>query len=84
MERIDRSIEWTKADIFMIDMRSFNGGPRICPGQVFSTFETTYILARMAQEFKWVERRDAKMGWEPVVGLSTLNRLGAKVALAKA
>jgi len=62
----------------------FNGGPRICPGQVFSTFESTYILARMAQEFKSVERRDPKMEYESSIGLSTLNRLGAKVALAKA
>jgi cytochrome P450 len=65
-------------------VHSFNGGPRICPGQVFSTFETMYILARMAQEFKWVERRDSKVDWEPIIGLATLNRLGTKVALAKA
>jgi hypothetical protein len=43
-----------------------------------------YILARMAQEFKWVERRDSKVDWEPIIGLATLNRLGTKVALAKA
>jgi hypothetical protein len=38
----------------------------------------------MAQEFKSVERRDAKMEYESSIGLSTLNRLGTKVALAKA
>lgn len=65
-------------------MHSFNGGPRICPGQAFSTFESTYILARIAQQFKSVERREPKMKYEGMLGLSTMNRLGTKVALAKA
>jgi len=70
--------------VLTITPPSFNGGPRLCPGQVFSTFESTYIITRMAQVFKSVERRDPKMNYEASIGLSTLNRLGTKVALSRA
>ncbi|EME40774.1 hypothetical protein DOTSEDRAFT_37533 [Dothistroma septosporum NZE10] len=49
----------------------FNGGPRICPGQTFAVAESSYILARMAQEFKSVERRDPNLHWRPRVSLAT-------------
>lgn len=62
----------------------FNGGPRICPGQTFSLAEATYILTRLAQEFKAVERRDQSVRYKARIGLATSCRLGCKVALTKA
>ena len=37
----------------------FNGGPRICIGQQFALFETSYILVRLLQEFSAIETRES-------------------------
>ena len=37
----------------------FNGGPRICIGQQFALYETSYILIRLLQEFSAIESRES-------------------------
>ena len=38
----------------------FNAGPRICLGQNFAMTEASYVLVRMAQEFRTLRNRDAR------------------------
>lgn len=63
------------------NLHSFNGGPRICPGQQFALTEAAYVLARFMQHVESIERRDVEYDWAERVALVTKGRNGVKVAL---
>ncbi|KAK6004829.1 hypothetical protein QM012_007608 [Aureobasidium pullulans] len=58
----------------------FNAGPRICLGQQLALTEASYVTVRLLQEFGSVEPRDDKP-WTESLGLTCVNKFGAKVAL---
>ncbi|QMW36691.1 hypothetical protein AFCA_013178 [Aspergillus flavus] len=58
----------------------FNGGPRICLGQRYALTEASYVLVRMAQEFRGLESRDPG-SWEEGLVLTLCPRNGTKVGL---
>lgn len=58
----------------------FNGGPRICVGQRYALTEVSYVLVRMAQEFRVLESRDPGP-WEEGLALTLCSRNGTKVCL---
>jgi cytochrome P450 len=61
----------------------FNGGPRICVGQRYALTEVSYVLIRMAQEFRVLESRDVGP-WEESLTLTLSSRNGTKVSLTPA
>ncbi|RLL97488.1 hypothetical protein CFD26_101553 [Aspergillus turcosus] len=58
----------------------FNGGPPICIGQRYALTEVSYVLVRMAQEFRVLESRDPGP-WEESLALTLCSRNGTKVCL---
>lgn len=58
----------------------FNGGPRICIGQRYALTEVSYVLVRMAQEFRVLESRDPGP-WVESLALTLSSRNGTKVCL---
>lgn len=58
----------------------FNGGPRICLGQRYALTEASYVLVRMAQEFRGLESRDPG-SWEESLVLTVCPRNGTKAGL---
>lgn len=58
----------------------FNGGPRICIGQRYALTEVSYVVVRMAQEFRLLESRDPGP-WEESLTLTLCSRNGTKVSL---
>ena len=58
----------------------FNGGPRICIGQRYALTEVSYVLVRMAQEFRVLESRDPGPG-EESLALTLCSRNGTRVCL---
>ncbi|KAH1662632.1 hypothetical protein KXX46_006230 [Aspergillus fumigatus] len=58
----------------------FNGGPRICIGQRYALTEVSYVLVRMAQEFRVLESRDPGP-WEESLALTLCSRNGTRVCL---
>ncbi|KAF7114779.1 hypothetical protein CNMCM5793_000318 [Aspergillus hiratsukae] len=58
----------------------FNGGPRICIGQRYALTEVSYVVVRMAQEFRVLESRDPGP-WEESLALTLCSRNGTKVCL---
>lgn len=61
----------------------FNGGPRICIGQRYALTEVSYVLVRMAQEFRTLDSRNFAP-WEESLALTLCSRDGAKVCLTPA
>ncbi|PVH90583.1 n-alkane-inducible cytochrome P450 [Periconia macrospinosa] len=61
----------------------FNGGPRICVGQRYALTEVSYVVVRMAQEFRILESRDVRP-WEELLTLTLSSRNGTKVSLTAA
>ena len=59
----------------------FNGGPRICLGQVFALTEASYVSVRLLQSFQAIETRDANP-WAEQLGLTCGPRGGTWVSLA--
>ncbi|GIK06294.1 hypothetical protein Aspvir_001941 [Aspergillus viridinutans] len=58
----------------------FNGGPRSCIGQRYALTEVSYVLVRMAQEFRILESRDPGP-WEESLALTLCSRNGRRVCL---
>ncbi len=58
----------------------FNGGPRICVGQIFALTEASYTTVRLLQEFSGIQDRDGSP-WEEQLTLTLASGKGAKVAL---
>lgn len=58
----------------------FNGGPRICIGQRYALTEVSYVLVRMAQEFRGLDSRD-EGPWMEGLALTLCSKNGAKVGL---
>ncbi|KAA8642627.1 cytochrome P450 [Aspergillus tanneri] len=61
----------------------FNGGPRICIGQRYALTEVSYVIVRMAQEFRNLESRDTGP-WEESLTLTLSSRNGTNVCLTPA
>lgn len=61
----------------------FTGGPRMCSGQQKAMLETSYVVARMLQEFQRVESRDDRP-WVGQVRLTAKNAHGCLVSLIPA
>jgi cytochrome P450 len=61
----------------------FNGGPRICVGQRYALNEASYVVVRMAQEFRVLLSQDAGP-WEESLTLTLSSRNGTKVCLTPA
>ncbi|KAH7346609.1 cytochrome P450 [Rhexocercosporidium sp. MPI-PUGE-AT-0058] len=58
----------------------FNGGPRICVGQIFALTEASYTTVRLLQEFSGIEDRDGTP-WEESLSLTVASAKGVMVAL---
>ncbi|KAG4419738.1 hypothetical protein IFR04_007145 [Cadophora malorum] len=58
----------------------FNGGPRICVGQIFALTEASYTTVRLLQEFSAIEDRDGTP-WEESLSLTVASAKGVSVAL---
>ncbi|CAL3969381.1 unnamed protein product [Diplocarpon coronariae] len=58
----------------------FNGGPRICVGQIFALTEASYTIVRLLQEFGGIEDRDGT-AWEEALSLTVASAKGVSVAL---
>ncbi len=56
----------------------FNGGPRICIGQQYALLEVSYVVVRMAQEFRALKSGDLGP-WEESLLLTLSSRNGTKV-----
>ncbi|KAI9054533.1 hypothetical protein LZ554_001689 [Drepanopeziza brunnea f. sp. 'monogermtubi'] len=61
----------------------FNGGPRICVGQIFALTEASYTIVRLLQEFGQIEDRDGTE-WEEALSLTLASAKGVAVALRSA
>ncbi|KAL4966001.1 cytochrome P450 [Aspergillus stella-maris] len=61
----------------------FNGGPRICIGQRYALTEVSYVVVRMAQEFRDLESRDPEP-WKEKLALTLCSMNGTKVCLTPA
>ena len=61
----------------------FAAGPRKCAGQQKAIIETSYVIARMLQEFKSIESRDMRP-WKGRVRLTARNAHGCLVSLVPA
>lgn len=59
----------------------FNGGPRICVGQIFALTEASYTIVRLLQEFGAIEDRDGTP-WEEALSLTLASAKGVAVSLA--
>ncbi|PBP27814.1 cytochrome P450 52A1 [Diplocarpon rosae] len=57
----------------------FNGGPRICVGQIFALTEASYTIVRLLQEFAGIEDRDGSP-WEEALSLTVASAKGVAVA----
>ena len=87
----DKSIWGEDVDVFnpqrWVDRRPmwefipFSGGPRICPAQQQVLTQVTYLLVRLAREFKRIENRDGVLEYVEFVKTLTQSRNGVKVAL---
>ncbi|KAL9121277.1 MAG: hypothetical protein Q9187_002162 [Circinaria calcarea] len=58
----------------------FGGGQRSCMGQLKALVEASYVLVRIARDFKRIESRDDR-AWKGEVRLTCRNANGCKVAL---
>lgn len=58
----------------------FNGGPRICVGQIFALTEASYAIVRLLQEFGGIEDRDGSP-WEEGLSLTCASAKGVVVGL---
>ncbi|KAL2069998.1 hypothetical protein VTL71DRAFT_14678 [Oculimacula yallundae] len=58
----------------------FNGGPRICVGQIFALTEASYTIVRLLQEFGSIEDRDGT-AWEESLSLTCASEKGVSVSL---
>ncbi|KAF2267868.1 cytochrome P450 52A12 [Lojkania enalia] len=58
----------------------FNGGPRICLGQQYALTEASYVTARLVQQFKAVESRDANGIWREGLTLTVCSLNGTKIS----
>nr|A0A4P8DJE5.1 RecName: Full=Cytochrome P450 monooxygenase dmxL3; AltName: Full=Dimeric xanthone biosynthesis cluster protein L3 [Cryptosporiopsis sp. 8999]QCL09088.1 DmxL3 [Cryptosporiopsis sp. 8999] len=62
----------------------FFAGPRMCPGQQMVLTQVTYLLVRLAQEFKGLENRDEVNEYLALGELTVQSKNGAKVSLTPA
>jgi cytochrome P450 len=62
----------------------FSGGARICPAQQMVLTQVTYLLVRVAQEFKGLENRDEVEEYVGEIKATMQSRNGAKVSLTPA
>ena len=58
----------------------FNGGLRHCIGQELATIEIAYLLIRLVQFFRRVDRRDEEE-WIEGLAMAWTSKNGAKVAM---
>jgi len=59
----------------------FFGGPRMCPAQQMVLTQVTYLLVRLAQEFKGLENRDEVYEFLGEIRMTVQSKNGAKVSL---
>jgi cytochrome P450 len=59
----------------------FFGGIRMCPAQQMVLTQVTYLLVRLAQEFKGLENRDEVSEWLGLIQSTVQSKNGAKVSL---
>jgi cytochrome P450 len=62
----------------------FWGGPRMCPAKQMVITQVTYLLVRLAQEFKGLENRDEVYEFLGAIKMGLQSRNGAKVSLKPA
>lgn len=62
----------------------FGGGVRICPAQPMALAQVTYLLVRMAQEYKTVENRDNVSQYVEEIKMTISSRNGVKISLVPA
>ena len=61
---IFRPERWTESQPNPWEYLPFNGGPRICIGQIFALVEIQYTLIRIFQEFETVKLMQEKVQLE--------------------
>jgi cytochrome P450 len=59
----------------------FGGGLRTCPAQQLALTEVSYVLARISQQYSWVECRDETQEWIEELGVTASSRNGVLVGL---
>lgn len=59
----------------------FFGGIRMCPAQQMVLTQVTYLLVRLAQEFKGLENKDEVYEWLGLIKSTVQSKNGAKVSL---
>ncbi|KAH8810608.1 cytochrome P450 alkane hydroxylase-like protein [Xylogone sp. PMI_703] len=62
----------------------FFGGPRMCPARMQALTQITYLLVRMAQEFKTIENREVKLDYVEVNDVTYDNVKGVRIGLVRA
>ena len=75
---------WEKLILPPFAYQPFGAGPRMCPAQPLALTEVAYVLARMAQEFMYLENRDACMEWVEELTVTASSRNGTLVGLVTA
>ena len=61
----------------------FNGGPRICLGQNFALTEMQYVIARLFQEYEYVENRETREHVAMTTDIILCPEKGTYIALRK-
>jgi cytochrome P450 len=62
----------------------FIGGIRICPAQQMVLAQLTYLLVRIAQEFKEVHNKDPVYRYVEEIKMTVESRNGTKIAVVRA
>ena len=62
----------------------FLGGMRMCPAQNQVLVQLSYLLVRMAQEYRAIENKDQHLGYVEEIKMTVESRNGIKIALIPA
>jgi len=62
----------------------FIGGIRICPAQQMVLAQLTYLIVRLAQEFKTIENKDPVYRYVEEIKMTVESRNGTKIAVVRA